>query len=185
LAAPGLSSSHENWADPPVAVRPDQLVSADVRHGRPGMPGHTGIFKDFAADEFLVGISEQGQYGEGMVDSVALPMTGDARVGVGYSDTDCTNVRRDARDPVCQYDPVNCTTNCGDATDTHGCGRLLSCIVWDLRETLRTTHPDDFQDIPLANQMGGELRATTDGPGCGASFTLSLPEPISSGRQAA
>ena len=109
------------------------------------------------------GGSSQGTYGEGFSDALAAMISGDPREGLGYLQNDCTSFLRTS-DNNCRFDPVDCTTNCGDFSDLHGCGRLFSGIIWDLREALMASHPTDYEDIlyPLLfeqvqNHAGSDL----------------------------
>lgn len=89
------------------------------------------------------GGSGQGEYGEGMADTVAALLTDEPRFAVGWTEGDCGNGLRTA-DNTCQYDPVNCSS-CG--SEIHACGQLLSGVVWDLRQELMVTEPAGWRDI--------------------------------------
>lgn len=89
------------------------------------------------------GGSGQGEYGEGMADTVAVLLTGEPRFAVGWNEGDCGNGLRTA-DNTCQYDPLNCSS-CGSGY--HACGQLLSGVVWDLRQELMVTEPAGWRDI--------------------------------------
>lgn len=107
------------------------------------------IYHEYTHHIHSSGGGGQNEYAEGFADSVAVLIAGDPGYGRGYLLGDCSSIMRNA-DNDCQYDPVTCTTDpdaCGDYDDIYGCGKLLSGIMWDLREALRASHPTDFQDI--------------------------------------
>ncbi|MBN2528722.1 MAG: hypothetical protein JXR76_20195 [Deltaproteobacteria bacterium] len=109
----------------------------------------TIIYHEYAHHILGSGDSMQNEFGEGFADAVAILIAGDPGYGRGYLLGDCSSVMRNA-DNNCQYDPVNCTTDpiaCGDHEDLHGCGKLFSGIIWDLREALMASHPTDYLDI--------------------------------------
>ena len=81
------------------------------------------------------------EYHQGMADIIPMLISGDADIGVGFRDDDCTNVLRSA-DNNCQKIPGGCT--CGT---TEGCASLFSGIIWDIREELAITEPADYADI--------------------------------------
>jgi hypothetical protein len=125
-----------------------QLLFCKAGNGVRNAAFGTIAYHEFGHEVVLDGGGGAGEYSEGMADAYALLMTGDPRLGIGLQDADCTNVRRDARSPVCLYDPDPeiCSSNCGVTNDAHGCGRLLSGIVWDIREAYRAKYPDSYQD---------------------------------------
>jgi len=88
-------------------------------------------------------ISGQGEYGEGMADCFSMLPVDDPNLGYGFSG-DCDEGLRTA-DNDCQYSATTCTTNCG--SEIHDCGRLLSGIVWSIRNELIVTEPVDYLDI--------------------------------------
>jgi hypothetical protein len=81
--------------------------------------------------------SGQDQYGEGMGDCVAVLISDDPRLGVGFFLNNCTSGLRNA-DNTMQY-PCS-----GEA---HDCAGLLSGCIWDLREQLLVTNPSNYIDI--------------------------------------
>jgi len=87
--------------------------------------------------------SGQGEYGEGMADSVAVLYAGNAGLGLGFFLNQCTTPLRNA-DNTCQYSATSCSS-CG--SEAHDCGQLMSGIVWSIRKNLAVTHPDTYVDF--------------------------------------
>ena len=82
------------------------------------------------------GGSGQGQYGEGMGDVMSTIILDDPRLGVGFFGS-CNGSLRSAlnqRDFPC-------------SGGIHDCGQLISGCVWDTRNELINTEPDDYLDI--------------------------------------
>lgn len=103
----------------------------------------TVAYHEFGHHIVSSGGSGQGQYGEGMSDTIAALLSEESRFAVGWNDGDCSSFLRDA-DNTCQFDATNCSS-CGSGF--HACGRLLSGVVWDLREELMATEPANFTNI--------------------------------------
>ena len=82
------------------------------------------------------GGSGQGQYGEGMGDCMSMLMADHPELAVGFYGN-CTQYMRTG-DNTFQY-PCD--------GEIHYCGQLLSGCVWDTREELILTEPDDYLDI--------------------------------------
>jgi len=80
--------------------------------------------------------SGQGQYGEGMADVMGVLITEDPGLAYGFFNN-CDQYMRTA-DNSYQYP---CTG------EIHDCGQLISGCVWDIREALMETYPDDYMDI--------------------------------------
>ncbi len=80
--------------------------------------------------------SGQGTYGEGMSDSIAQLISDDPRLAVGFQG-DCTTALRTGDNTV----QFPCTG------EIHECGQLISGCLWDTRNALALTHPDDYLDI--------------------------------------
>ena len=95
------------------------------------------VYHEYGHHMTNVGGSGQGEYGEGMSDTVSALMLDDPRLGVGFF-TSCSNPLRNA-DNSCQYQTSGCSS-CGSAI--HSCGQLLSGSVWDTREALQSTLGD-------------------------------------------
>ena len=98
--------------------------------------------------------SGQGEYGEGMSDTVAMLVAKDQRIGVGYYVNRCDTPLRVASND-CQYSAEECSS-CG--AGLYECGSLISATVWDLWQRLQVTEPQDadaivrrlvFSSIPL------------------------------------
>jgi len=87
----------------------------------------------------LVGMagSGQGQYGEGMSDCVAMLIADDPGLGYGFYESQCNTPLRNA-DNTYQYP---CTG------EIHDCGQLISGCVWDTRNELLITEPDNYLAI--------------------------------------
>lgn len=90
-----------------------------------------------------MGGSGQGAYGEGMADVVSVLLSGTPGMGHGFYLDACDDPLRTA-DNTCQYSASSCSS-CGSGS--HACGNLLSGIIWDIREELEITEPQDYQDI--------------------------------------
>ncbi len=80
--------------------------------------------------------SGQGAYGEGMGDTIGVLITDDPRTGVGFQGN-CGSALRSADN--------NMQFPCKGPI--HTCGTLLSGCVWDTRNALAQSHPEDFRDI--------------------------------------
>ncbi len=83
------------------------------------------------------GGSGQGAYGEGMGDVLAVLVSDEYLLGVGFSS--CTSGIRTASN-ACSYSASNCST-CG--SEIHACGQLISGVVWDLRNSYLAAYPSD------------------------------------------
>jgi len=81
------------------------------------------------------GGSGQGQYGEGMGDVMSMIISDDPRLGVGFFT--CGGPLRNG-DNNFQYPCVG---------GAHECGQLISGCVWDTRQEMVVTEPDDYVDI--------------------------------------
>lgn len=81
--------------------------------------------------------SGQGQYGEGVADALSVILLDDPRTGLGLT-TNCQTATRTA-DNSFMYP-------CSDI-DPHVCGNVLSGCIWDTREELAITEPDDGLQI--------------------------------------
>lgn len=103
----------------------------------------TVAYHEFGHHIVSSGGSGQGEYGEGMADTVAALLSEHSRLAVGWNTGNCDSYLRDA-DNTCQYDAAFCSS-CG--SEAHACGQLISGIVWDLRQELMLTEPQNFRDI--------------------------------------
>ncbi len=79
--------------------------------------------------------SGQGAYGEGMSDVMGVLITDQPEGGIGFSGN-CTDSSRSADNDL-QFP-------CAGAI--HICGQLLSGAVWETRNELLLTEPDDYRD---------------------------------------
>jgi hypothetical protein len=125
-----------------------------------GSYGNTGfgtvVYHEFGHEVVEEGGSGQNEYGEGMADTVAALVSDDSRLGLGFFKNQCTTALRNA-DNTCQFSASTCST-CG--SDSHGCGQLLSGIVWDIREQLMATNPTNFRSIISALTLSSVLLHT-------------------------
>lgn len=80
--------------------------------------------------------SGQGAYGEGTGDVIGVLIMDEPGTGIGYQ-TNCSAALRSA-DNNMQF-PCN--------GPIHTCGTLMSACVWDTRNALLESHPDDYRDI--------------------------------------
>ncbi|HNO79114.1 MAG TPA: hypothetical protein PKN33_13760 [Phycisphaerae bacterium] len=81
--------------------------------------------------------SGQGQYGEGVADSISVLLLDDPRSGLGLA-TSCQTATRTA-DNAFMYPCSN--------IDPHVCGNVLSGCIWDTRQELAVTEPADALQI--------------------------------------
>jgi hypothetical protein len=96
----------------------------------------TVVYHEYGHHLIAVGGSGQGQYGEGMSDSVAVAITDSPLLGVGFQNN-CSSPLRSAVNSV-QYP-------CSEAI--HSCGRLLSGSIWDTRNALISTGVSNYRDL--------------------------------------
>jgi len=116
--------------------------------------------------------SGQGAYGEGMSDTLAVLIAGEPGTGHGFYLGQCDNPLRTA-DNDCQYSASSCSTGtigCGSAI--HACGNLLSGIIWDIREELKLSEPDNYADI--INQLVIDSVKLHTGTGIDGSIAVDL-----------
>ena len=85
--------------------------------------------------------SGQGAYGEGFSDAVAVLITDESRLAIGFQS--CSSGLRDANND-CQYSATACSS-CGSSV--HSCGRLFSGCVWSLRDRLLQSRPSDYRQV--------------------------------------
>lgn len=89
------------------------------------------------------GGSGQGAYGEGMADTIAALYAKDPGLGYGFTLNACSTPLRTAANN-CQYSATACSS-CG--SEAHSCGTLISGTVWSIREALKVTDPETFDEI--------------------------------------
>jgi hypothetical protein len=121
-------------------------------------------FGSIAAHEFghwvvQSGGSGQGEYGEGMSDTIAALLAEDPRLGLGFFRSQCNTPLRNA-DNDCQFSATNCSS-CG--SQIHACGQLLSGAIWDIRQQLMATNPTTFRDVVNALTLNSVLLHTGSG----------------------
>ncbi len=106
-----------------VGSCPDMAFSVIVHH-------------EYGHHLVAMGGSGQGAYGEGTGDMMGVLITDDPRSGIGFFG-DCTTPARNAVNTI-QY-PCS--------GPIHTCGQLLTGCVWETRNELIKTEPDDYLDI--------------------------------------
>ncbi|MHC4990629.1 MAG: hypothetical protein ACYTGC_06575, partial [Planctomycetota bacterium] len=102
----------------------------------------TVVYHEYGHHLINVGGSGQGEYGEGMADSIAILMSDHPFMGRGWHG-DCDGALRDA-DNDCQYSAESCSS-CG--SQIHACGRVLSGAIWSLRNELLVSDPTRYRDV--------------------------------------
>ncbi len=88
------------------------------------------------------GGSGQGEYGEGMADTVAVLQSGQHGLAYGFFLNQCTTPLRDA-DNTCQFS-TGCSS-CG--SEIHACGQLISGTIWSVRKALAVSNPSTYVDL--------------------------------------
>jgi hypothetical protein len=101
----------------------------------------TVVHHEFGHHVVACGGSGQAAYGEGMGDVMSLLMSDESALGVGFFSGNCTSGIRNASNS-CSYDAVNCSS-CG--SEIHACGQLISGVVWDIRNSFRTTYATTYR----------------------------------------
>ena len=104
--------------------------------GYPNTAWSSVVHHEYGHHLVNAGGSTQGQYGEGMGDVMSLIILDSPELGVGFFGS-CNGSLRSA---------IN-NLNYPCATDGHACAPLLSGAVWQTRQLLFLTEPDDYQDI--------------------------------------
>ncbi len=109
--------------------------------GHPNTSWSSVIYHEYGHHLVQVAGSGQGQYGEGMGDTVSMIIQDVSGTGYGFFG-DCNAPLRDG-DNTMQYP-------CSGGV--HFCGTLLSGCVWSTRNELAATNPGNYMDIlaPLA-----------------------------------
>ena len=148
----------QNPAYPVIASQTDFDVNVNLTSGYcPGNAWYDGVSINFCrsssgyANTSFASVSQheyghhlvesggsgQGQYGEGMGDTISMLLADDPRLGVGFFTSDCSNGIRNA-DNNYQY-PCS--------GEIHDCGQLISGAVWSTRNELLATEPVDYLNI--------------------------------------
>lgn len=104
--------------------------------GHPNTSWSSVVHHEYGHHLVEAGGSGQGQYGEGMGDVMSLLLADDPQLGLGFFGP-CDEPLRNA-DNSMQYP-------CSGAI--HFCGQLISGAVWDTRNALIVTEPDDYITI--------------------------------------
>jgi hypothetical protein len=94
------------------------------------------VYHEYGHHLVQSGGSAQGAYGEGMSDTVAMVISDEPKVGIGFEENCRQGIR--SADNNKRY-PCD--------GEIHDCGTLLSGCVWDTRNELKETNPDDYLDI--------------------------------------
>jgi len=109
---------------------------ASVSSSTPNMAWSVIVEHEYGHHLVAAGGSGQGQYGEGMGDVMGVLLEDDPRSGLGYT-SNCNQIIRNA-DNNMQYP-------CAGAI--HTCGQLISGCIWDTRNMLVATEPDNYIQI--------------------------------------
>jgi hypothetical protein len=83
------------------------------------------------------GGSGQNQYGEGMGDCIAVLMSGESQLGLGF--TSCGSALRNASNSC-----VGTATSSTCGTAIHSWGQVLSGCVWDTAQLFKAAYPSDY-----------------------------------------
>jgi len=90
-----------------------------------------------------MGGSNQSEYGEGMADAIAMLVSKDPRIAVGYYAGDCDRPLRHAEND-CQYSETDCSS-CGSGI--YECGAVLTGTIWDIWQELDVTEPATSDEL--------------------------------------
>jgi len=104
--------------------------------GCPNTAFSTIIHHEYGHHLVAMAGSGQGQYGEGMGDVMGVLITDDPGLAYGFF-SDCDTPLRNASNNI-QYP-------CND--EIHYCGQLISGCVWETRNELKITNPENYTDI--------------------------------------
>ncbi len=130
------------WYDIPTAsLNFCEAGVGDTGQSFPNTAWSSIIYHEFGHHIVEVSGSGQGQYGEGFGDALSTVMLDSPLIGFGYFDN-CTDSLRTADTGV----SVPCSSS------IHFCGQALSGCIWDTRNELINTDPQEYQDI-LANLL--------------------------------
>lgn len=120
------------WYDPDLVTINFCLSSG----GSPNTAWSSVIHHEYGHHLVNAGGSGQGQYGEGMGDVMSTIILDDPRLGQGFFGS-CNSSLRNADN--------NHQFPCSGGI--HDCGQLISGCVWDTRQALVSTEPDNYTDI--------------------------------------
>ncbi|MFO7678393.1 MAG: PKD domain-containing protein [Thermoplasmatota archaeon] len=104
--------------------------------GYPNTAWSTVIHHEYGHHLVNMGGSGQGEYGEGMSDTMGMLITDDPGIGYGFFGN-CNEPLRTG-DNTMQYP-------CSGGI--HYCGQVLSGCIWDTRNELSISNPDTYLDI--------------------------------------
>jgi hypothetical protein len=95
------------------------------------------VYHEYGHHLVHAGGSGQGAYGEGMADAIAVLMQDQPALGVGFRQATCDSGLRSADNDL-RYPCWG---------EIHYCGQLISGCVWDVRNELLSTNPNDYLEI--------------------------------------
>jgi hypothetical protein len=95
------------------------------------------IHHEYGHHLVAMGGSNQGAYGEGMSDCIAMLIADDPVMAHGFNSNNCTGGIRNAENDI-RY-PCS--------GEIHDCGQLLSGCVWGTRNGLQASQPATYRDI--------------------------------------
>lgn len=109
---------------------------SDTGQHYPNTAWSSVVYHEFGHHLVEVSGSGQGQYGEGIGDSISTIMLDTSLMALGFFNN-CVDPLRTAEAGV----QVPCNG------PIHFCGQALSGCIWDTRNELIATNPDDYRDI--------------------------------------
>jgi len=130
------------WYDPNLVT----INFCRAGAGYPNTAWSSIIYHEYGHHLVEMGGSGQGAYGEGMGDVMSTIILDDHRLGLGFYGS-CSTWLRDA-DNAQQY-PCS--------GEIHYCGQLLAGSVWDTRNELVNTEPDNYREILKALAVNSVL----------------------------
>ncbi len=94
------------------------------------------VYHEYGHHLVNAGGSGQGAYGEGMGDVMSVLILDNPIIGLGFSGNCFSGIR--SADNTMQY-PCS--------GEIHFCGQLIAGCIWDIRNELVTTEPDDYTAV--------------------------------------
>ena len=120
------------WYDPAI----DTINFCQSGGGSPNTAWSSVVHHEYGHHLVSAGGSGQGQYGEGTGDVMSVIILDNPDLGIGFFGS-CGSALRTA----------NNTLSYPCATDGHACAPLYSGCVWETRQLLALTEPDDYQQL--------------------------------------